>query len=42
MNMDLNPMTILTISIFSIIGIVYLVYKGINTMLDNHVERQFR
>ena len=35
MNMDLNPITILTISICSIIGIVYLVYKGINVMLYN-------
>ena len=40
--MDLNHIIILITSISSIIGIVYLVYRGINTMLDNNVGRQFR
>lgn len=42
MNMDLKHIIILITSISSIIGIVYLVYRGINTMLDNNVGRQFR
>lgn len=37
--MSLNFIITLTTSIAAIVGIVYLVYKGINSMLNNHVKR---
>lgn len=37
--MSLSFIITLTTSIASIMGIVYIVYKGINTMLNNHAER---
>lgn len=37
--MSLSFIITLTTSIAAIVGIVYIVYKGINTMLNNHFER---
>ena len=35
--MDVNPIIILTTSICTMAAIVYLVYRGITTMINNHV-----